>query len=503
MSPTTTHRPLPEALTRNDTDTGGWSVDGCGMERGVPHTNIPNRVMVAPHHDHPVARVIRAHEMIHAKVSPLDIAPWVARGIATETSLRACEEYRVNHLVKKAGFDTKVLLDGSERLSAERFVATDDWASTLLLAVSTANTGGYREVLKVVRKHKPTWARVIEDVVKRMNREVRKRRDLASTATNEFGSVLGFQFTELIAEWCDRLGAITPPETPKSPEGGSGSDDKTDDKTGDKTGDDGGDSDTPTPPKRGRGRPRKSDTVPTDNPHGKIGIAPTHTIPDWFPLAVEKLPTPISVTGAIGKKRVASNSGRHPRRLHRLLTDPQKRVFDRVIRGKGGVVLIDCSGSMRLNESEVRELTEVSHGATVLAYTVQNWVRDDDGVPTSPNAWVLSERGRMANLTDGLPFQGMANGVDLPALKWAVENRKHPNAPIVWVCDGYVTGHRDQGHPLMTKVCYEFARRNRIILVPDVPQALDALRRLGRGEKVRNGYEALRSLAPELIMDSE
>lgn len=503
MSPTTTHRPLPEALSRDDHDTtGAWTVDDCAMARGVPVTNVVAKVMIAPQHDHPTARVVRAHEMTHAKVSPLDLKPWLERGIATEASLRACEEYRVNYLVKKSGFDTGVLMDGSERLATERMVAMDDWDGIVHLAMATANTGGYKEMMKALRKHKPVWGKVIDDVVKRANREARKVRDLASTSTNVYGVARGFEFTERIAEWCDRLCSVKPPE-PKpedSPKGSGEGDGGGAESEGEGEGESTPEAETP---KRGRGRPRKDEASPTndtDSPHKSITISSDGSVPPWFPLAVQKLPTPIAVTGAIGKKRVASNSGRHPRRLHRLMTDPHKRVFDRVIRGKGGVVVIDCSGSMHLDEQEVRQLTEVSHGATVLAYTVTSWTKDEDGVPVHPNAWILSERGRMANITDGLPFNGSANGVDLPALKWAVDNRHHPTAPIVWVCDGMVTGYGDRTHPLLTKVCYEFVKRHRIILVPDVEKALDTLRRLGRGEKVTPNYDSLKAYAESVIM---
>lgn len=500
MSPTTTHRPLPEALSRKDNDTtGAWTVEDCAISRGVPVTSVVAKVMIAPQHDHPTARVVRAHEMTHAKVSPLDLTPWLERGIATEGSLRSCEEYRVNYLVKRAGFDTGVLLDGSERLATERMVAMGDWDGIVHLAMATANTGGYKEMMKALRKHKPVWGKVIDDVVKRANREARKARNIATTSLNEYGVARGFEFTERLAEWCDRLCSVKPPEPkPEDSPKGSGEGDG-----GDSEGD-GSDVPDIEPKKRGRGRPRKGEASPTSNdtesPHKGITISSGDSVPPWFPLAVQKLPTPIAVTGAIGKKRVASNSGRHPRRLHRLMTDPHKRVFDRVIRGKGGAVVIDCSGSMHLDEQEVRQLTEVSHGATVLAYTVTSWERDDEGVPVRPNAWILSERGRMANLTDGLPFYGCANGVDLPALKWAVDNRRHPTAPIVWVCDGQVTGYRDRTHPLLAKVCYEFVKRHRIILVPDVERALDALRRLGRGEKMTPNYDSLREFAGSVIM---
>jgi len=495
-------RPLPEALTRNDnTDTGEWQVGDCAIVRGEPLTVLPSRMMVAPHHDHPTARVVRAHEMIHAKVSPQNLKPWLDRGIATEASLRACEEYRVNHLVKLAGFDTNALLDGSERLSAERMVAVDDWAGMVHLAMGVANTGGYKEVLKALRKHKPVWAKVIDDIVKRANREARKSRmTIASTDTTDYGSVVGFEFTERIAEWCDRLGDVKPPEPPPAGESGKGGDADKDGESGE-DGDIAEPSDTTEPPKRKRGRPRKDSSATDTPPSPHSRIVPSSTAPPaWFTLKVEKLPTPIPVVGAMGKKRVASNSGRHPRRLHRLMTDPHKRVFDRVIRGKGGVVVIDCSGSMHLESQEVRDLTEASHGATVLAYTVNSWSADEGGMPMNPNAWILSERGRMADLSNGLPFSGMANGVDLPALQWAVANRRHASAPIVWVCDGYVTGMHDNGHPLLTKVCYEFVKRNRILLVPDVESAVRVLRKLGQGGTVIPNYKRLTEHAPDLCM---
>lgn len=496
-------RPLPEALSRaDDSPTGAWVVTDCGMVRGEPITSVPNKRMVAPYHDHPTARVVRAHEMVHAKVSPQDITPWVDRGIASEESLRACEEFRVNYLVKKAGFDTKHLLDGSEKLASERFIATDDWAGLVHLAFSTANTGGYREMMKSVKKVKPIWAKVIDDFIKRANREARKERSIASTHTNEYGMAEGFSFTERIAEWADRLGAVKPPE-PKP----TGSGDEGTSKSESDGGGEGkvGETAPSEPLPRKRGRPRKGDeATPTNtalDTHSKVRVSESRTVPSWFPLSVERLPTPVVVTGAMGKKRVASNSGRHPRRLHRLMTDPHKRVFDRVVRGKGGVILIDCSGSMSLDGDDVRSLTEVSYGATVLAYTARSWKVDDDGVPTKPNAWILSDRGRMADLSKSLPFDGFANGVDLPALRWAVTNRQHPSAPIVWVCDGYVTGIYDRPHPLLAKSCYEFAKRNRIILVPTVESAISTLRKLGRGERVTPNYDSLVAHADGLVME--
>jgi len=92
----TLHRPLPEIITRHDISVGEWSVSDCAPTRGLPHTVISQKRLVAPQGSDPLSQAIRAHEMVHIKVSPQDYAPWVKRGHATCESLIACEEARVN-----------------------------------------------------------------------------------------------------------------------------------------------------------------------------------------------------------------------------------------------------------------------------------------------------------------------------------------------------------------------------------------------------------------------
>ena len=75
---------------------------------------------------------------------------------------------------------------------------------------------------------------------------------------------------------------------------------------------------------------------------------------NWFPVKLAPLPLTLTVQGAIGKKRVASQVGRNPRRISRILTDPERRIFDKKVRSGGGVVLIDCSGSMDLSKDGKR-----------------------------------------------------------------------------------------------------------------------------------------------------
>jgi len=98
--------PMPEMLHRKDVEGGEWTIETCDAVRGAPHTNIVDKKMAVPHDDDEMARTIRAHEMMHAKVSPAnDFDKWIERDIASVTAMRAVEEVRVNYLIGKVGFD--------------------------------------------------------------------------------------------------------------------------------------------------------------------------------------------------------------------------------------------------------------------------------------------------------------------------------------------------------------------------------------------------------------
>jgi len=141
--------------------------------------------MYAPTDDDEKARVFRAHEMMHAKVSPAnDMDSWVARQIASAQSLILTEELRVNYLCSKAGFDMSHLADGSELADGERMGATRDWAGCVAMAVATAGTGGNKLFLNGVRRHNREWGEILLKISKRAMKEMKKAdkdRNLAST----------------------------------------------------------------------------------------------------------------------------------------------------------------------------------------------------------------------------------------------------------------------------------------------------------------------------------
>ena len=486
----TRNRPLPELLGREDTAGGEWQVDACSATRGTPVTSVARRKMAVPMSDDALSTVIRIHEMVHAKVSPTDLSPYIERGFASEGALRAVEEARVNYLAGRLGYDMGALIDGGETETGERMVAMGDWDSAVLFAVATLGTDGHKKFLNGVRRHNKVWGGVLADIGKRVMKELKRTSTylLASTTPDDNGLIEGFLVTEGISSWVDRLCENVPDD--------KSDDDKSDDDKSDGSGDTPTDEATP----KKRGRPKSS----TDKGEIDEAIAKSRKtdsggvsiIPAWFPLNVKRLPMPDVLTGAMGKKRVASNTGKHPRRIHRYLIDPHKRVFDRTIKGKGGVVVIDCSGSMSLSRDDVMNIVLASPGCTVLAYSVRSWGMNDEGEPDVPNAYVLADGGR---IVDEMPSMGGGNGVDLPALKWAVSERRTSSTPIVWVCDGHVTGYHDQGHNVLTLQATEYCLSNRIAVVPNAMSAVKYLNELASGIKpkwsfphaMREAYESM------------
>ena len=474
-----THFPEPEILSREDTEDGRWTVEACAAKRGLPNTNITLKTLTAPVDPTPMSRSIRAHEMMHAKVSPgLEMEAWVKRGIASQGALVATEELRVNLLCTKAGFDMKNdLSDDGETADGERICANRDWRGAVFMCIATVGTASHKKFLTGVRRHDRFWGKCLLDISKRAHRYMEKSwksGSLASTEIDEGANISprGFGHTEQLAEWVDRIAEQEPPAPP--PEDAetpapvtTGGDDESDE-NGDGEGQQGqlihsniGVGDLKI--REGFGERLKGITPDTGNYYG---------VPVWGDLEIGPLPLTTLVPGTIGKKRIPSNTGRSPRRLHRYLTDPEMRIFDRTIKGVGGVLVLDCSGSMSLTKKQIREILEAAPGVTVLGYT--------DNGREGPNAWVRARKGRMV---EELPDTGHGNGVDYPAIVWGVENRQKSSSPVIWVSDGGVCGASSGFHNGLAMQCIRYCIRNRVLVVPHLSEAVELLRGMRSGRK--------------------
>jgi hypothetical protein len=150
---------------------------------------------------------------------------------------------------------------------------------------------------------------------------------------------------------------------------------------------------------------------------------------------------------------------------------------------------------MRLDRDDVMGIVKASPGCTVLSYSVPSFGIDDDGEAIETNAYVLASCGRMV---DEMPEFGSANAVDLPVLKWAVNERRSSRTPVVWVCDGYVTGYGDVGHETLTLQAVEYCLAHSIAIVPDAESAVKYLTELGMGARPTKSFPHVMKRAYEI-----
>lgn len=467
--------PQPEMIGRKDHEHGRWTVGDSPATRGVPHTDLHNRKMVAPHGDDDLDRAIRGHEMMHAKVSPTpgEMMAWIARENASRDSLIAVEEARVNALCTQVGIPVdKYLADGTEKAAGKKLAERGDLRALVHGAVACAGTVGGKEFIKGVRSESKGLAKVLASIQKEVMKNLNGIHRGALAQVGEDGELgKGFSHVERIAEWVDRLIDDMEDEAKRREEEERRKDESRKDDSGDDSEDDEEDDDEEKKP---RGKKPESNPDPSDPTKKRRGPSRT-SIPLWGKLRIEKLPMPDATKGNLGRKRVASDTGKNPRRMHRYFTD--RKVFDRTSKGMGGVVVIDASGSMSFSHDDIREIVEAAPGCTVAMYT--DLLRDK----TTPNLWVLAERGRICK-ADKMPGFRAGNVVDLPALKWAVSRRQRSTAPVVWVSDGGVTGEGDSGHEALNRQVMRYVTQQRIICAPNVAKAKEMLAKLRTGGTV-------------------
>lgn len=460
--------PIPEMLGRKDAEHGAWTVDACAPVRGLPHTNIVDREMVVPVSQEETDRVIRAHEMVHAKISPADdFVLWLNRGIASDTALRAVEEVRVNYLVKKAGFDPMThLADGSELRNGEELANRGDWAGAVYSAVAFTCSAGLKDFLTGVRRVNRAWGESLREIAKKVEKEMVKadrRGTLGSTDRDHRTGLapLGFFHTERIAEMIDRL--ANPPQDEEQPneEQQDAPEQKNEDGEAKKS---------------NKKQGGKADKAPVNKDDIKKvnAVQPTgHGVPQWAELKVRKLPLTRHAPGGLGRKRRANDMGRNPRRIQNALADPYKRIFDATKKGNGGVVLIDGSGSMSLTTEDIVKIVDSAHGATVAVYSA-------DSANMNDNLLILAEKGKMVQT---LPQRNGGNGVDGPALKWAINQRQHANAPVVFITDGAVHGLGQGYNDILAMDCINMVLKHKVIVRLNVAEGVKALEEIKAGRK--------------------
>ena len=422
---------MPEWLTRLDRDAAPWVVVAGKAQRGEAFTDLVAHRMQVPMGADETSRCIRAHEMMHAKVSPTVVTVPSDLGHLSPSTLIVAEEFRVNMLVGSAGFPVmKYLADGSEKRLGERLAVNRDWNETVHMLAATSGTKALSGLLAGVKLVQPLWIPTLSELNRQLQKLWRKhtRDGTAAVASTEPCDDVteGWGFTILVAQLIHRA-LIT--ET----------------------------SDDPVPPDPSR-----------------LGGAGASEVGKFAVMLELHLDRPNRVNGFLGRRKRASNIGRHPRHLERLLTDPERRIFDRRARCQGGVVLIDQSGSMQLTEDDLWRVINAAPGCVIIGYS-----HAPHSVET-PNIWVLADRGAV---TDKVPPGNGGNGVDGPALEFALKKRKNRES-MIWICDGHVTDGSDQYESDLTEECGRLVALHDIHQVADLETAIHALTLAARGKRL-------------------
>ena len=441
-----------------------------------------------------VSRCIRGHEMIHAKISPTteDFKGWLSRGVASEKALVVAEESRVNFLASKIGYPIgEFLADGRELMDAKMMAAAGDWQGLVYSAAAGAFTAGKNAWIDGSREINPVYGKNVENLIeivetfwetewkmifdytdKSMSHAKRTAYTLdkfckilpieeaeivgISVATNmkvvsgELPGIdndgcpryqsfnVGFTYSERLAEMIEQISEL-----------------------GDVISNAGKD-DNPLRP------------VQLGDPIRRGGQA-------WHKLVWGRLKPMRPVIGAISKKRLATNTGKNPRRITRLLTDPERRIFDRTIKTSGGIVLIDGSGSMSFNSDHIEKMVMAAPGCTVAVYSASDYHNGWNG--SDPTIHLLAENGKMLTKDEIVSVAenlNGGNGCDLPALEWAISKRNIKKQPIVWVTDGCC--HESAYENVR---CATLAQKNEVMFAGDCWEAIDVLRKLRNSKVVK------------------
>lgn len=441
--------PMPEWLARRDREMGAWTVQVGAPVRGDAWTNLTDNVMRVPVGNDGASRVIRAHEMVHARISPQHLIDHETRFGVSDAAIRAAEEFRVNTLVGAAGFNLDDLRDGSETQWGKRRAEANDWNGMVVDIAAMAGTKAATDYIRGVKSVNEDMSKAIREVEKAIVNEFTKiarmyvttrgrgRKAITDAARTKAAQHIGntdadhgcedlpkgyVNFTIPLARMLENMLI--------HPEGETGSD-----------------------PEEAPTAEEVKDALKTSS--GK-----------WAPMILDRdVVLGRRISGRLGRKRVAAATGKNPRRIDRMLVDPERRIFDRKVKGTGGIVVIDQSGSMHLSESDLWKIIEAAPGCTIIGYSHQPGSKD------IPNVWVLAERGKVC---DAIREGNGGNGVDGPAIKFAATKRRTGEA-FIWVCDGMVTTESDGHSPALDNKAAALVIKHGIHMVYNVDGAIKAL----------------------------
>jgi hypothetical protein len=331
----------------------------------------------------------------------------------------------VNVLLDRLGFDVSQLCDGTEKLGARRLASEGSWSEAVCFMLAVLGTGAEREFFAGIRAVNPSWLKALRAIRTRVLAILdQSTASIGSTKLNDDGAPEGYANSTLVIA---RMvtGALT--------------------------------ARVPTTTEEMRAFRRSLEAGGRRPPTGVFA-----------PLVMDV------ALARVGRERRArerrarpATSGTTLRYPGRLLTDERRRAFSRPVARRGGIVIVDQSGSMDLDSESLHALVRSAPHALVIGYSHRP---GDRGL--TPNCWVLCDRSTVAT---SYPSGNVGNGVDGPVLHWAL-SRRQAREPVIWVSDGQVTDSNDHPNEGLTTICADIVRTHRIRLARDLVEATQLLR---------------------------
>ena len=421
---------FPELVTgrRDGFVARAWDVVEGSTRRGEASCDLTDRVLEVPLGTGEVDRVVRAHELMHSRVSPHVPLSRALMVDMTARSLACAEELRVNTLIDRLGFDVSLLRDGSEKIGGRRLAEHGDWGEAICFLMAVVGTGAEKEFLSGIRQGDPTWLGGLRAVRKRAVTLVASFGvdDLGATEFNSERIPRGYADVTMV------LARVLTQSMQSRP---------------------------PTDAESLRRFRRSLEPGGRRAPSGRFAALN-------FGDAGEM--THQARRGDVRRSR-ASVTGTTLRYPSRLLTDDARRGFASRARVRGGIIIIDQSGSMDLDAAALNAMLRRAPNALIIGYSH----RPGD-LGTTANVWIIAERGA---IVEHCPVGNVGNGVDGPVLEWAIAHR-NGSEPVVWVTDGQVTDSHDHPDDHLSQQCADMVRRHSIRLARDLDQGL---RQLGAG----------------------
>mgnify|MGYP003336854488 CR=1 FL=1 len=394
--------PLPEAI-----DGKKWDVsDGAGT------CDTVSRVMRVPLGPSDADRFVRNHEMAHGKITPrVSPAKQCKKYDVSIDAVQVCEDLRMHLFLEAVGVARPGAFTQAEMDAMVARKATSDRMLALTL-VACLNTGDWDKAVQsmITQVEKDRLDRIFSNV-RAIEKTLRQGRNLHRPIGFRNGSVPAARLFD----------AIFPSMGPCR-------------------------EDLPM------------STIVRQSAVRRRGVA------EWGEMAIQTLHASLSRrVPSISRTRTFRDEGTALGAVHRLPVDG--RIFTRLRVVKGGTVLIDGSGSMRLQSSELLRIVETAPAATIAIYSG----RGKRGTLT-----VIGRKGLVAT-EEGLAIarkSGGGNIVDGPALAWLAKQ----HAPRVWVSDGLVTGKHDSMGINLAVECQNLCRRHTIKRVEKNQAVVDFLK---------------------------